>query len=94
MATVTYNEYNEAKMSFFDRHDHTYKTSTSPMIDDVWHKEYVFEDGAIWYERYEHVYIPVTVDVMRCKVDVEVEMLKNEFWSTDNSKSREVYSQW
>ena len=64
MMTVKFNEYNDDKNNFFKKHDYNFKCDTSSMDEyGHYHKEYVFEDGAIWYEAMSPEYVDYEVEV-------------------------------
>ena len=46
--TVSYKDYFETKKAFFEKHGFDFTTHTSSMDEyDRYHKDYIFEDGAI-----------------------------------------------
>lgn len=95
MNVMTYHEYSLEKRGFFERHDYDYQVETSPMDErGVYHKEYVFKDGAIWYERMSPEWVRQTIEVKRAKVDVDIKMFCTEFWDTDNAASRYYYEKF
>ena len=93
--TVSYNAYDELKKDFFRKHHNDYKIKTGPMDGyGNWNKDYVFEDGSVWSEVYSKVVEPIEVEVHYCKVRGVVTLLKTEFYSTDDSKSRYYYEEY
>lgn len=51
--TVKYEEYRHDKQAFFKKHDNDFTIHTSSMDEySRYHKEYMFADGATWYECY------------------------------------------
>ena len=93
--TVNYKEYSNAKHTFFRRHKSDFRTQTSSLDEyDRYHKEYIFSDGAIWYEAMGPVWEKETVEVRRCPVEVEVKLFRVEFWNTDDANSNCYYEQY
>lgn len=93
--TVKFNEYNEDKNSFFKKHNYNFKCDTSSMDEyGRYHKEYVFEDGAVWYEVMSPTWQNVEVEVKLVKVVVKVKLLSTEFWSSDNASSKYYYEKF
>lgn len=94
MNTVCYEKYNKEKIKFFRKHKSCTEL-TSPMSADCsYHKEYVFEDGAVWYEVMSIENVPVEVEVKFCKVRQNIKMFRTEFWSSDDSISKYYYEQY
>lgn len=93
--TVLYKEYAESKMAFTRKHNHDFKVKTSPMDEyEVYHKEYVFADGAVWYERMAPTYRDVEVEVELVKMTVTIKLFETEFWSSDDATSRKYYEKF
>lgn len=93
--TVPYNEYQSIKEAFFKEHNYDFKVGTSELDEyGVYYKTYVFEDNAIWFERMSPEFIKEAVELKFTKVDVEVKMLRTEFWNTDDSTSRYCYEKF
>lgn len=93
--TVNYKEYEELKKRFFEKHNYDYRIETSVMDEyGHYHKEYMFEDNAIWYESYRPTYEKVEVEVKKVKVNVEIKMFCTEFWNTEDSKSKCFYEKF
>lgn len=84
--TVTYREYEAEKTLFIQKHNKKSdcKVDTSPMVDNVYHKEYCWEHGAAWYERTERVTEIVEFEKYGLKFRTEIEYWKTEFWSTES----------
>lgn len=87
--TVNYNEYSNDKKAFFSKHDNDFNTFTSSMDEyGRYHKEYVFSDGAIWYElmRPEYVTEDIELEVkgVKVKTQIKVKLFRIEFWSTES----------
>lgn len=84
--TVKFNEYNDDKNNFFKKHDYNFKCGISSMDEyGCYHKEYVFEDGAIWYEAISPEYVDYEVEVKLVKIHETIKMFRTEFWSTESA---------
>ena len=93
--TVTDVRYRYERDMFFKKHKNDFEVQTSPMDEcGVYHKEYVFTDGAIWYEVMSPEYVKQEVEIKLCKVTVEVKMFRTEFWSSDDSVSKFYYEKF
>ena len=73
MAVVSYKRYSGEKDQFFRSHKNDFRIETS-MMDEYgrYHKDYLFEDGAIWHEDMSPVFESATVEIKMVKVSVEV----------------------
>ena len=93
---MNYTNFMDRKQKFFRKHDSDFTIRTSTMNEyGGYHKEYVFSDGAIWYEVYDRITREVIVDTdYNCKVKVDVEFFRTESWNTDNAKSVYMYEQF
>ena len=95
MKVVNYEEYTNAKQEFLKAHDYDYRIQTSPMDEyGSYHKEYICEDGAIFYEVMSPVTENVTVEVHKVTMTVPVKFLRTEFWSSDNAESGYYYEKF
>ncbi len=83
--TVTFKQYAEEKRAFFTKHNKKgeFKVYTSPMVDDVYHKEYCYSHGAQWCERTELVHEQAVAEAHGIKIPVTVALYKTEYWSTE-----------
>ena len=98
MNVVKYDEYTKQKMDFIQKHDSDFTIHTSEMdCYNSYHKEYVFEDGAVWYEvislAQEEAKLEGTSKITGMKVfgSKLVRYNRIEFWNSDNSLSRYTY---
>lgn len=92
--TVDYKTYMTEKMEFISKHDHDFIVETSPMDDfGCYYKDYIFADGAIWYERMAPVTVPAIAEAHGVKCKVDVNLFQTEFWSTE-SESKFYYEQF
>jgi hypothetical protein len=95
MKVVDYKEYAETKQKFMEAHDYDFHIETSPMDEHGrYHKEYIFEDGSIFYEVMSPVVEPITTEVHKCVVTVNVKFFRTEFWSSDNAESGFYYEKF
>lgn len=95
MKVVDYKGYAEAKQKFMEAHEYDYRIETSPMDEyGRYYKNYIFEDGAIWYETMMPVYETVTVEVHKCTVSTEIKFFRTEFWSSDDAESCFYYEKF
>ena len=87
--TVSYNDYVNEKQVFFNKHHNDFRCETSSMDEyGRYYKTYVFADNAIWYETMSPTYEIAEVEIKLVKVQVEVKMLRTEFWNTDDANSK------
>lgn len=96
--TVNYEEYGNAKHDFIKKHGKgEWHVDTSSMDEyGRYHKEYIFSDGAIWYEIMGPEYFKQEIEVAHTmvKVEVEVKMFRTEFWNSDNAQSKFYYEKF
>ena len=93
--TVTYKEYMGMKRAFFEKHNYDFRTETSPMDEyGRYVKTYNFEDGAQWFEQMSPEYVREIVKIKLAQVEVEVKMLRTEYWNTENASSRYYYEKF
>lgn len=91
MRTVKYDEYMNDLQAFIKRHSKKYdwKVWTSPLKDDTYRKTYTFEDGSQFIEVNELGYAEVVdIEVHGIKTSVPVELIRHEYWSTDDAVSK------
>ena len=90
---ATYIEYEGEKLGFIGKHlkKSDYRIDTSPMENNCYHKEYVFEHGAVWYEVIFLIEEEIVVEVHGIRCVVTVKFNKTEYWSTDDGKSKFIY---
>lgn len=93
--TVDIKIYDKEKREFFQKHDNDFSCDTSSMDEyGCYHKEYVFEDGAVWYEVMSPEYADYEVEVKLVKIHETIKMFRTEFWSSDNSSSKYYYEKF
>ena len=91
MRTVTYKEYMEDLQKFIEKHSkkYDYRVETSPFVDNRYHKEYLFEDGATFMEvNNMDVAELVEVQAHGMTFTTEIHFIKHEYWSTDDAVSK------
>ena len=94
MNTVTSYEYEELKKKFFHKHNNEFQCDTQGNSAEYYHKTYVFEDGATWYEVMMKIYESVEAEAHGIKIPVEVELMQVEFWSSDDAESKYYFEPW
>lgn len=95
--TVRYKDYEKALKDFYTKHtkgDSYVDVFTSPLEGNRYRKEYVSTDGGIFFEINEKISEVVDVVAHGIIVPVTVDLLRTEFFSTDNSKSAFVYQKY
>lgn len=93
METRTFKQMENEFIEFARKHNNDFTVVTSPMVDNCYHKNYYFADGAEWVECNDIVIEPIEAVVHGVKVVAVVKMTRCEYWSTDDSKSKYVYGQ-
>lgn len=94
MRIVRRAEYEEMKKSFFRRHKGDFQCDARGSSTENYHKTYNFKDGAIWYEVMTRDAVTERVEIKFCNVPVSVDMMKIEFWNSDESSSKVYYEPW
>ena len=92
---VNVRTYEYEKKNFFEKHNYDFHCETSSMDEyGRYHKEYIFEDGSIWYEVMGPVFVSQEVTVKECTMNVEFKMFQTEFWNSENSNSKFYYEKF
>lgn len=94
MITVSYRDYSTDLANFIKKHSKKcdYQVYTSPFENGQYHKDYWFEDGAMFTEINEMDYEEaVEVTVHGISTVVYVKMIRHEYWSTDDATSKYWY---
>ena len=95
MKIVDCIEYGTEKRAFMEKHDYDYRVETSSMDEyGRYHKEYIFQDGAIWYEQMSPVTETATIELHKCTIPVEVKFFRTEYWTNEDSESRYLYEKF
>lgn len=92
--TVTYEEYTRDLQRFINKHSKKYdcRVYTSTLYHGQYHKEYCFENGATFYEINDLDYWEkVEIVVHGIKMETTVQMIKHEYYSTDDATSKYWY---
>lgn len=93
--TVNSTTYNSDKKRFFNKHKNNFYVETSSVINGTWHKEYIFMDGAVWYEVYSAAYEDVkligTSHGVQITRNETVKFFRTEYYSTDDATSKYLY---
>ena len=91
--TVTYDEYLKELNAFCVKHNKKAecKVATSAMIENCYHKDYMWSDGHNWTEITTLVMETAHVEVHGVTVSVEVLFYRTEFFSTEDSRSKYLY---
>ena len=92
--TVNYETYENEKLAFFRKHEMDYVQNTSEMSAGMYHKEYVFSDGAIFYESMMKVEEEQIIEAHEIKTKVTVSYMKTEYWTNENCGTNTVYENW
>lgn len=88
---ATFNEYINDKVAFARKHNETdCKKFTSPMINNRYHSEMVWGDGAIWYEIVELITEDIELEAHGVKTFAPVKWWRTEYW-TSESGSKYLY---
>lgn len=91
--TVNFEEYQKDLKRFCKKHNQNgeCKIETSPMINNCYHKNYIYDDGSNFTEINEIVVEEVEVKVHGIFIKVDVQLWRTEYYSTDDSKSKYFY---
>ena len=89
---ATFKEYIDEKVVFSQKHNKKgeCKVYTSPMVNNGYHKEIVWDDGHMWCEVTELVTEDVEVEIHGLKTWTTIELWKTEYWTTE-SKSKYLW---
>ncbi len=94
MKIVRSAEYEDMKKSFFRKHKEDFQCDTRGSSAENYRKTYSFKDGATWYEVMTKETVTERVEIKFCNVKVSVDMMKIEFWNSDESSSKVYYESW
>lgn len=93
--TIDYRDYTNEKQEFFKAHHYDYRVCTSGLDEyNRYHKEYIFEDGAIWYEVMGAVTEGATINIHGLEINTDVKLYRTEYWSTENATSKFYYERY
>ena len=94
MTMVTYKDYSNDLAHFINKHSiksELISVNTSGYEGGVYRKEYMFEDGASFYEVNRNIKGEANAETVGLKFKVKVDLIEHEYWSTDDSKSKYWY---
>lgn len=95
MRVLNYQEYMKEKEAFFKKHNYDYSVNTSSLKPDgAYSKEYGFSDSANWSEVMMPTLESVEVEIKKVKINVEVKMLRTEFYNSDTGVSSYYYERY
>lgn len=90
-------QYKLEKFAFYRKHGAVVKEE-SQLVHGITSKTVLFEDGKMWCEVYgkctEKVTTPITVKGLTLNIDLEIDLFRLEYWSTDNSVSKFAYERY
>lgn len=99
--TVDCRTYTDEKQKFIKKHGKgDWRVETSPMDEyGVYYKHYLFDDGAIWYERMSPAWRKAVAEVevevgVKVKIEQDVKLFETEYWNSDNATSRKYYEKF
>lgn len=97
--TLDYKEFDRRKHAFFLKHKSDFTIDTSSMNQyGVYHKEYIFADGAVWYERYSPAWRKVEmkgiVEGVELTFTQDVKLFETEAWNTEDPNSIFYYEKF
>lgn len=92
---LTGNYWND-KRDFFEKHKAAdWKVYTSGMVNNSYHKEYFFTDGAAFWEVNQIVTETVktagTLHGITVEAETDITFFKTEYWTTEDACSRYYY---
>lgn len=93
--TVDYSTYESEKMAFIKKHGGDFRVITSPMDEyGRYTKVYAYNNGCVFFQEIMspfETHRRVWVDEFKKYADVKLDLLKIEFFSTDDSRSKYCY---
>lgn len=94
MSVVRENEYNNDKKEFFFKHKNDFTVKTTGDSAEYYRKTYTFADGVVWYEVSTKQIIEDTIEIMGININVSIDVMQTEYWSSDDSHSKFYYVPW
>ena len=89
MDIVTFKEYMEEKAKFHIKHGKYEEFATS---SNITHAKYIyFDDGAVWYEVSTVVEEEINGEKYGVKYSFPLQIIKTEYWTSENSVSKFVF---
>ena len=92
MNIVNYIEYDSDKVNFLNGKDFSVKTTN--FDNGRYYKEYICNDGTIFYEVASKVYEKVNVEVKKVNMEILVELFEVEYWTSLNGTSKYYYEKY
>jgi len=91
---MTHSEYKRAFIQAHSKSD--WVVQTSPMENDTYVKNYIFEDGAVMTEVNRPVYFKAkaVIEELGIEAPTEIKLLETECWNTDDATSYKFYERW
>lgn len=90
-------QYRLEKLAFYKKH-RVVISEESHLVRDITLKTVIFEDGKIWYEIYgkyvEKVTTTITVKGIDLEINLDVDLFRIEYWSSDNSTNKFAYEKY
>ena len=76
---------------FIKKHNCDFRVETGTLDGTTYHKQWIFDDGAIIFEVndviYDHPIAEVEVHGMKIRKELEIPLNRCEMWNTDDSTS-------
>lgn len=93
MIDRTWSEYQGEMVSFYKKHTSANGRKEYTRCDgEMIGKQVCFEDGAVWYEVSRPEWVEIESVVHGVKVKATVKMFTTEYFDSDNSQSRKVWT--
>lgn len=92
MNIVNYIEYDSDKVNFLKGKDFSVKTTN--FDNGRYYREYICNDGSIFYEVASKVYEKVNVEVKKVNMEILVELFEVEYWTSLNGTSKYYYEKY
>lgn len=76
VSLISEEEYTELRQKFFTLHEYMYNDSIEGDEYGEHYHTYTFSDGAVWKEHVTREYVNGTVEILKCKTKINVELKK------------------
>lgn len=94
MNILTSKQYETEKYNFLNKHN-DWQVETSQMNEyGSYHKEYICDNGDIWYEVMRPIHETVEFEVKGVKFEQTVELFEVEFWNNKDANSKFYYEKF
>lgn len=98
MTIVDYDTYETDKLNFFRKQNYGHTRYTTPLTNGEYHTNFIFENGAVYYEHCSTVYETVSVNTIVKGVKVtltqNVKLFRVEYWTSEDAHSKFYYSKY